>query len=269
MSSVNFFEVIFLSIVQGTTEFFPISSSGHLVLFQFLFGIREPQIMFDIVLHGGTLLAIILYLRKDIIEILFSIIKSKNESNPFLIIRGHIFLLYMLIALIPTALIGILFDKEFEKLFGTLKYIGYSFLITGIILFITKYAKERRNVHVIHPFLIGIFQGLAIAPGISRSGMTIGIALLLGWKKEIATKFSFLLSIPAILGALFYESLKVKQLQNEDLTIMISGVFFSFLVGLISLKYLFSIIKKGKFFIFSFYCFFVGILMIFYNLFWR
>jgi undecaprenyl-diphosphatase len=256
---LSFTEIVLLGIIQGLTEFFPVSSSGHLVLFQNLFGLKEPQIFADVMLHVGTMISLFVFLRKDLLVLMqkfwtFCLNPKKNISDPSMKL-----IFALLLASLPTALIGYLFSDFFESLFASLKAVGFALLLTGGYLFLTKFSKLRTKNFVLHPLIIGLLQGAAIVPGFSRSGLTIGGALFLGWKREDAARFSFLLSIPAILGAALF------QLQKTDITdqpwpVLLTGVVVSAVFGYLALVLLLSIINRGKFFTFSFYCFAVGLL---------
>jgi len=254
---LSFFEIIVLGIIQGITEFFPVSSSGHLVIFQFFFGIHEPQIIADIMLHVGTLISLVIFMRREILELIQSFLKfclnpKKNVSD------SNIKLLFSLVvATLPTACIGYFFSDLFESLFSSIKTVAVSLIMTGFFLFFTKLAKEKKKDIILHPFLIGILQGIAIVPGFSRSGLTIGGALFLGWKRKEAAKFSFLLSIPIILGATLYQ-LQKAEIHSYPWALLLTGVLTAAAFGYLALKLLLNLVNKGKFFSFSFYCFFVG-----------
>jgi len=254
---------IFLGIVQGLTEFLPISSSGHLVFFQSLFGMKEPQLFFDVMLHFGTLLAVVIYFRRDIGGIIRGIGstvtgKRKNEEGIRLF-----FLIF--IASIPTGLMGFLLKDWFESLFSRPGIVGGMLLITGSILWLTRWVKreDRRldKMRWIDAILIGVAQGIAIIPGISRSGATISMGLFCGLNRELAGRFSFLLSIPAILGAMFLELWKVSSM--PELQAVSIGTAMAFLAGFLSLAFLMKVIQMGKIYNFSYYCWGIGVVMIF------
>jgi len=250
------FQAIILGVIQGLTEFFPISSSAHLVIFQHFFSIKKNVVLLDSVLHAGTLLAIILLFWKEILEILESIpsLFKKDKMD-----REGVKLFYLIFAgTIPTAIIGALFKREVESAFLLPKLSGGLLLFTSLILFLTKFTREKSEAKITHAFIIGIFQGLALLPGISRSGVTIASALAIGWKREYAFKFSFLLSIPAVLGANILE-IYSSELSGSNLLVLISGFIFSFIFGYLSLKILSPIVKKGKFYLFSIYCLIIGL----------
>jgi undecaprenyl-diphosphatase len=250
---MKLFEIIILSLVQGITEWLPISSSGHLLITQHLLKISVP-IYYNILLHFATILVIIMVYYKEIWKILlaFSTLNFKNEYAKL----G----LYIIIASIPTAIIGFTFKNLILSFFINLHIVGIGLLATGIILLATKYFNGKRKISLLESIYIGTVQGLAILPGVSRSGATISSGLILGIRKELIATFSFLLSIPAILGAsiLEYES---GIITKEILLAMALTVF----IGYISLKFTIKLINQNKFYYFSPYCITVGILLIIYT----
>ena len=256
---MTIFQIVLLGMIQGLTEFFPVSSSGHLVLFQNIFGMKEPQIFVDVMLHVGTLLSLVFFLRKE----LFSLAKGFwlfLKSPKMYYADPRIKLLFAIfVATIPTVVIGYFGSDFFESLFGSLRRVGTALIITGIYLFLTRFAKERKRNFFSHPFIIGILQGAAIVPGFSRSGLTIGGGIFLGWKREEAAKFSFLLSIPAIFGAAVYQFSKIDA-ASQSWPVILSGVAVSALFGYLALALLVSVINRGKFYVFSYYCFLAGII---------
>ncbi len=249
---MSLIKIIILGIIQGITEFFPISSSGHLVLIQNLLGLKEPQLLVDVMLHLGTVLSLFVFLRKEIKDIVLSFCgfckkPSLKTRNPNMIL-----VLSLIVASIPTFLIGYFFSGLFESLFESPKAVSIALFITALFLFFTKFARQKKVRLPLHPFLIGVLQGIAIVPGFSRSGLTIGGALFLGWKREKAARFSFLLSIPAILGASVFQ-LQKTVLSSQPWSIIIIGIVAAALTGYFSLVFLTEIINKGKFYLFSFY----------------
>ena len=253
--------IIILGIIQGLTEFFPVSSSGHLVLFQNLFGLKEPQIFVDVMLHVGTLISLFVFLRRDLLRLFQGfVLLVRNPQRHYT--DPRIKQLFALgVASIPTALLGYFFSDFFESLFASLRTVGIALVITGCYLFLTKWARTAQRNFLVHPFIIGILQGAAIVPGLSRSGLTIGGAMFLGWKREDAARFSFLLSIPAICGAAVFQMGKIDA-GSQPWVIIITGVAVSALVGYMALSVLVSVINRGKFYAFSFYCFLMGIVAI-------
>jgi undecaprenyl-diphosphatase len=262
---MNIFQSIFLGIVQGLTEFLPISSSGHLVLFQSLFGLKEPPIFFDVMLHLGTLLAVVVYFWADIwgiIKGIVSLAKKKEENREMV----RLFL-WIILATLPTGLLGILFKDWFESFFSKPKIVGLMLIITGLVLWLTRWAKKDGKplgrMRWLDTILIGIAQGLAIIPGISRSGATISTGLFCGLNRELSARFSFLLSIPAILGATLLEMDKMSS--GGPLWITLVGSVIAFGIGILALNLLIKIIRIGKISNFSYYCYGVGILMIIFS----
>lgn len=265
---MNYFEALILGIIQGITEFLPVSSSGHLVLLQNLLGINEPQLFFDITVHVATLGAIIFILRKDIIEcikaVLYIPLALKNKDRDIEKIKNLRLLWLVFLASIPTGIIGFFLKDIFEQMFGSLLCVGTAFIITGSLLWITKRFKEQKNDYSTFPWwsaiLTGIAQGMAITPGISRSGTTIAVLLLLGMQKNIAGRFSFLMALPAITGA------AILQFSNSALDIKISvlcvGFTGAFISGYLALNWLLMIVRHGLIWKFAPYCWCIGILTI-------
>ncbi|MDK2798521.1 MAG: undecaprenyl-diphosphatase [Clostridiales bacterium] len=277
---MNTFVAIVLGIVQGLTEFLPISSSGHLVIFQELFGmndLEESHLLFDTLLHFGTLLSIFLVYNKDmyyLIKEFFGILTdiSKGEVNihasPY---RKMIMLL--ITATIPTVIIGLLFKDMFDLMFKSIRVVGFTLLFTGFLLSISNKlisgSKDEADAKYSNAFIIGLFQGMAIMPGISRSGSTIVAGLLNGFKKEFAVKFSFLISIPAILGAAVLQIPDLLRQGMDNIIIFpyIAGTLAAAITGFIAIKFLINLLNKGKFYLFSYYCWGVGVFIILYSLF--
>jgi undecaprenyl-diphosphatase len=250
--------VSILALVQGLTEFFPVSSSGHLVVLQHLFGISEPQLLLDIVLHVGTLGAVILFLRKEILKTLQLDFRDfKTPYNP----------LYVLVALIPTGIIGLYIEKKADVLFSSPKVVAMMLIITGILLLIPKFLRFSNTPYMtfLKAFLIGVVQGIAVIPGISRSGSTIVVGLLLGLRGEEAGRFSFLISVPAIFGALLLEVRKGVALEF-GLSVYVVGLALAFLSGLLALNLLIWLMKKGattgNLYWFSPYCWALGLCLL-------
>jgi len=246
-------KIILLGIIQGITEFFPISSSGHLVLMQNLLGLKEPQLLVDVMLHLGTVISLLFFLRKEIKEIFISFLRfckkpSLKTKDPDILL-----VFSLLLASIPTFLIGYFFSSTFESLFESPKAVCVALFGTALFLFFTQFAKLKKPNYFLHPLIIGVLQGAAIVPGFSRSGLTIGGALFLGWKRKKATQFSFLLSIPAILGASLFQ-LQKSVISTQPWGIIITGVLTAAVAGYASLVLLVKIVNRGKFYLFSFYC---------------
>jgi undecaprenyl-diphosphatase len=253
---LTLFEAFILSLVQGVTEFLPISSSGHLVFCQKIIGLKHPPVFFDILVHVGTLTAVFIFFKEKIIKIAKEILSGQLK-----------FLFILIIASIPAAIAGIIIESKIEQIFNSLLLLGISFLLNSAILYSLKGFRTKKeaisNLNPQKSLLIGLFQALAILPGVSRSGSTITAGLKTGLEGNQAFEFSFLLAIPAILGALVF---KIKDLLVSNSTNGLSsllGFCVAAITGYISLKILASFVKKGKLHLFAPYTFFLGILSIF------
>lgn len=264
---MTIYEAILLGIVQGLTEFLPISSSGHLAVFQYFLGFEEPAILLDICLHVGTLCAVIFYLWPDlkiITEDILTFFRGYSLKKASGINSGN-FLLSIVVASVPTAIIGLILKSPAEAVFVSVTWIGIMLVITGCIVglsfFIPTYPYRGFSVELRFAFIIGIAQGLAVIPGISRSGITIICALLCGIHRELAGKFSFFISIPAIIGALLL-SFKVESLENIGLIPLFVGFFTAAIIGWLALVALMRLLKKGKLYIFAPYCCLMGLIAI-------
>jgi undecaprenyl-diphosphatase len=260
-------ETIILGIIQGLTEFLPVSSSGHLVVGKNLLGLREPELLLDTVLHFGTLMAVCLYFREDLRQIIREVWRlipkaqgPRPEPGP------HARLAFMVvIGSIPTALIGLIFKDPLERLFGSPAIVGAMLVVTGLIVGITRLIPEahgrRDQVTILMALAIGAAQGLAIVPGISRSGATIVCGLLLGLNRDLAGRFSFILCIPAIIGALLLQ-LDMAAVTRVGAVSLVVGFFVSALVGFLALRLLMRIVRRGHFYYFAPYCWAIGLLTI-------
>ncbi|MBW1806392.1 MAG: undecaprenyl-diphosphate phosphatase [Deltaproteobacteria bacterium] len=259
-------ETILLGIIQGLTEFLPVSSSGHLVLFQNLLGFKEPELLLNASLHMGTLLAVCLYLRSDIRQMATEIWR-KDFKGPYASLT-----LWVLVGTLPTAFIGLVFKDSFETLFGSVRVVGAMLIVTGIILIsirllpsvtkrISREYGTRKRVGLLTALVVGTIQGLAIIPGISRSGSTIVCGLFCGLDRDMAFRFSFLLSVPAIVGALVIE-FSPEAITRTGIVPLLFGFITSAIVGFLSLKLLMSIVRKGLLYYFAPYCWIVGLLII-------
>lgn len=253
---MTFIEAIILGIVQGVTEFLPISSSGHLVLGQYFLGISIPGNSFEIVVHVGTLLSIIVVFRKDLIDILTSIGNKSTQK----------FILTIILGTIPAILVGFFFKEHIEYAFDNVRLVSTALLVTGVLLISTKWTTIRKEkISILDGVLIGIAQACAIIPGISRSGSTIGLGLLMGLDPKQTARFSFILAIPALFGSGLLTTIDTIQSSEMLLpfSVMIAGFLSSFLVGWISLKWLINLLQKGKFYWFGVYCLMVGAVTLF------
>jgi undecaprenyl-diphosphatase len=269
---LDLIQAVSLGIIQGLTEFLPVSSSGHLVLMQNLLGLKEPEILLDICLHVGTLLAIILVFFKDLSGLLVTLFKTPKKikeagSLKSLYENDETFRLGILIicGCVPTAFLGIFFSKAADALYGSVAIVGSALLVTGVVLWMTRYmtaigGRSQLEMRLIDAFIIGIVQGLAIIPGISRSGSTIAAALFLGINREVAGRFSFLLSLPAILGALMLSLHGDVMASDVPFYLILAGSIISGVVGYLALIILLKVVKKGKFSYFAPYCWLIGLI---------
>lgn len=249
---------LFLGVLQGLTEFLPVSSSGHLVLFQQFADIGEDEILFDLVLHVGTLVPVLWFYRREVWAILRDPLFGEG---PLLDRPGTRWILMVGLATLPTGLIGVLFEDLFETLFSNPAILTLSFATTGLILFLTR---KRQSGEIELPqltwkqaLILGVAQGFAITPGISRSGTTISVALMMGLERDFAARFSFLMSVPAILGAvvLHLKDLEVEHVHVDQLLIGGGAALISGYAALVLLVWL---VKGGKLSRFAYYCWFAA-----------
>ena len=254
---MEYFNLILLGIIQGLTEFLPVSSSGHLVFAQHFLGIKSPGTVIEVILHLGTLTSILFFYKKDIFQLITKLFeKDKNSIN---------FSFFVLIGILPAGFAGVFFKDFFTSFFSNVSSTGYFLIFTGIILFSSKFMEHKgKSLSLSSVFMVGLIQAFSIFPGISRSGMTISLALILGIEKEQAFKFSFFLAIPIIFGATLLEIPHILILEYSKIFPLIIGFFTSAISGYLALNLLFKIIIKNKFWIFSIYCFIVGALGIYY-----
>lgn len=241
---MSFFQAIFLGALQGLTEFIPVSSSGHLVIAQSLLpNFSQPGVLFDAALHAGTMLAIIFYFRRRILTF------NKNM------------LLLLFVGSIPAAFIGLLFQKQLENLFLSLRVVGVALLATGAMNWMVDRASAIQNSKFGWPqaLIVGMFQAVAIIPGISRSGSTIFAAIAQGIKKEDAVAFSFLLSVPVVAGAVGLQLFTHSDFTQAQVTNYLLGFLTSFLVGYVSIGIVISALLSHRFKLFAVYCFLAGL----------
>ena len=273
---MEFLHAILLGVVQGLTEFLPISSSGHLVLFQSVLGFDEPEVFFDICLHVGTLVAVCVVFFRQIRLILIELtrlprMKASGISLGSMVqTNQEIRMAYLIIiGSIPTAIIGLFFKQVVDEIFGPIWITGTMLLITGTLLWLTRRcASSGRKVPeftVRDALIIGVIQGLAIMPGISRSGSTISIALFIGIHREIAGRYSFLLSIPAILGALVLGMDSSTLQTSVALPAIAMGTIAAAFSGYIALTILLRVVHQGKLSYFSPYCWLLGSVVLIYT----
>ena len=251
---MNWVEALILGIIQGLTEFLPISSSGHLVLAQYFLDIDEPGVFLEIILHMGTLVAIIYYFFDEIKQLMINILNNKKESI--------IYLSQLIIATVPASCVGLLFYEIIQSAFTSTMVIGL-LIITGLVVGATSMVNKRSNnkkLSFVIAFSIGLFQAFALLPGLSRSGLTISCALFLGIRHEEAARFSFFMAIPVLFGAGIIQLVKIDVTQTISPLLMLVGFISSAVSGYMVIDWLLSIITKHKFHLFSFYCFFIAAL---------
>lgn len=257
MSTSAYLQAAVLGILQGLTEFIPISSSAHLLVLPWLMGWKTMGLTFDVVLHGGTLLAILFYFRREWQEILTETVCSiRNPSQ----IREQILPLALIVGTIPAALVGVLFRGLIEKHLRIPIVVVFTLIVFGLLLWVAERAgKGNRsvgNIRIQDGLWVGLAQALALVPGVSRSGITITVALLLGLSRAEAARFSFLLGTPLLAGALTYELITLNQDpevgQYAVLTLLI-GIIFSFSSGFLCIKYFLIFLQKRTYFPFVAY----------------
>jgi undecaprenyl-diphosphatase len=260
--TMDFLKAFLLGLIQGLTEFLPVSSSGHLVVTQKILGLEGPILFFDVMLHFGTLMAIFIVFAKDIRLILSSMI-SKNRGQHLAAARlGWLAIL----GTIPIGITGILFHDWIERAFESIPVVGSMFIATGFMLFSTRKlcGKRKENeLRVRDAIWVGICQTIALLPGVSRSGMTIGGGLWLGIRREVAVRLSFMMAIPAILGALVLKIFELpEQTQPIGIGPMLIGTLTALLVGLVGLKCLIRLTISGRLHWFAYYLWALGLVML-------
>ena len=259
---MNEIDAIILGVIQGLTEFLPVSSSGHLEITRELLNTNQlpsDNLLMTSVLHFATALSTILVFKKDIYNLIEGLFDKENKTSKSYVIK-------ILIAIVPAGLVGFLLSDEIEFLFsGNMTLVGIMLIITGTLLFLTKILKTKNlKISKVHALIIGLSQAFAVIPGISRSGATICTSLFLGNNKSEAAKFSFLIVIPVIFGAILKDVLSGDIFDNEiKISILIIGFISSFLTGVLACKLMLKIVANNNLIYFSFYCFVLGIISIF------
>ncbi len=253
---MSWLEALILGLVQGLTEFLPVSSSGHLELGKYLLGINaEKSLVFTIVVHGATVLSTIVVFWKDLWILIKGLFQFKRNDETLYILK-------LFISMIPVLIIGLFFIDEVEQFFtGNIIFVGSMLLITSALLASTMFVKSNfRNIRFLDAFIIGIAQAFAVLPGISRSGATISTGLIIGNKKELITKFSFLMVLIPIIGA------NAKSMLDGDISTgagigilpLVVGFLAAFLSGLFACKWMIKIVNNGKLIYFAIYTFIIG-----------
>ncbi|SHJ46185.1 undecaprenyl-diphosphate phosphatase [Maribacter aquivivus] len=257
-------DAIILGIIQGLTEFLPVSSSGHLELGKAILGdnsVPEDSLLFTVILHFATALSTIVVFRKDIWEILSGLFQFKwNEESEFSA--------KIIISMLPAVFIGLFFEEQLEELFGgNIRFVGFMLIITAVLLYFADKAKDTdKKVSFKNAFIVGISQAIAMLPGISRSGATISTSVLLGVDKSKAARFSFLMVVPLIFGKI------AKDLMSGDLNFdgnnniaMGAGFIAAFLAGLAACTWMIKLVRKSKLSYFAIYCLVVGLIAVIYG----
>lgn len=249
-----------LGLLQGLTEFLPVSSSGHLEIGQTLLRTNlEDNLAFAIVVHGATVMSTIVVFFTEIKKLSADVLEFKwNESSRFIA--------KIVVSMIPVLIVGVFFKDFVEDLYsGNIRFVGFMLLITALLLLLTNFVKvNKKDISYLRAFIIGIMQAVAVVPGISRSGATISTALILGVRKDLATRFSFLMVLFPIIGANLLDIFKHAGESNSSVssTALLVGFSAAFISGLFACKLMINIVKKGKLIYFALYCAIVGIIAI-------
>lgn len=264
---MSILEAIILGIVQGLTEFLPVSSSGHLELGKEILGIHpKDPLLFSIVVHGATAISTIIVLNKSIIQLIQGVLKGRKLELQYAMM--------IVISMIPVGIVGLLFESELQTFFeGKIAFVGFMLILTaGLLFFSEKVHSKEGGVSLPKALIIGLAQMVAILPGISRSGATISTALMLGVNKEEAARFSFLMVLPPILGALL---LKIKDYTEANaageamelgIDVLSAGFIAALIAGMFACKWMIAIVKKSKLSYFALYCLIVGLIAITYTM---
>ncbi len=256
---MNWLQALILGIVQGLTEFLPVSSSGHLEIAKSLFGVNtESSFFFTIAVHGATVLSTLFVFRKEIVRLLSGFFKFKmNDETDYS--------LKILLSMVPVLITGLLLKEPIESLFnGNLFFVGLMLLVTALILALSHFVRKRgRNITYKDALIIGFAQALSVIPGISRSGATIATGLIIGNKKDEIAKFSFLMVLLPVIGANFLEIVSGDAVRNTvGLGVILIGFFAAFISGYIACKWMISLVKRSKLIWFAVYCALIGMLSI-------
>lgn len=284
---MSLLQSILMGVIQGVTEFLPVSSSGHLAIFKALFHIEEPGLLFDVLLHVGTLIAVFIVYFRDIWKMIveFFLLLRDFFGNVGIFFKNHFghgdqkyrrlvsngyrkMDLLIIVATIPTGIIGIV-NSDFVEMASELLIVpGICLILTGILLLVAEHtrggSKTPKNISYSNAFIVGICQGIATLPGLSRSGTTITACLVSGFNRKFAVKFSFILSIPAILGSLVFElkDVELAMVTSADMLNYIVGMVVAGVVGFICIKMMLLVVREKKFVGFAIYCFIIGAISI-------
>jgi undecaprenyl-diphosphatase len=258
---MDYIHAIILGIIQGLTEFLPVSSSGHLELGKAILGdeaLKEEGVLFTVIVHFATALSTIVVFRKDIIELITGLFQFKNNEQ-------FQFSLKIILSMIPAVVIGLAFEEQIDALFdGNIFFVGLMLILTAVLLFFADKAKNTlKEVTTKDAIIIGISQAIAILPGISRSGATISTSVLLGVDKSKAARFSFLMVVPLILGKIAKDILSGDiSTETQGIGVLTAGFIAAFLSGLFACQWMIKLVRKSQLKYFAIYCFIVGLIAI-------
>ena len=272
---MSWLEALILGVIQGLTEFLPVSSSGHLTILSNLFGLEgESNLTMIVVLHVATVLSTLFILWKEVVWIFKDLFSRQSWKSYSGLNDGTKYAINILISMIPVGIVGFFFKDTVEEIFGSgLLIVGIMLLVTASLLAFSYFAKprQRENISGWHAFIIGIGQALAVMPGLSRSGTTIATGLLLGNKKEKIAQFSFLMVIPPVLGEALLDVMDIIQngfgsaMSGISPVALIVGFIAAFITGCLACTWMINVVKKGKLIWFAVYCLIVGIFAIIYS----
>mgnify|MGYP001352865530 CR=1 FL=1 len=270
MICLDLFSAVLLGVIQGLTEFLPVSSSGHLVLFSSLLDVREPSVVFEVLVHVGTLAAVLVVFWNEFVQIVqgfFHLLRRPTQAAQlYRTDIGSRLFIWLCAGTLPIVIAALLFKDYVEQLFNSARFVGFALIITGLILFIADRfsgSSRSREQTLLDSLWIGIGQAVAVLPGISRSGTTIAFGLARGLSREQAARFSFLLSIPGILGALV---LSIPDLVGGTVStsggVLFAGMLAAAVTGYAAIRLLLQVVRRGRLVWFSYYTWIVGLLVL-------
>jgi undecaprenyl-diphosphatase len=260
---MGLFDAIFLGLLQGLTEFLPVSSSGHLVIAQSLMkNFKEPGLLFDTILHLATFCAVIIYFRHKVAILLKSLLGLFSYKYRVTYYDNKRFLWAIIISCIPTGIIGLAIKPYADILFSAPVFAGYGLIITSVLLVISDKFNGRYPVDTAKGFWVGVVQGIAVMPGISRSGSTIAASLILGIKREDAVEFSFLMALPAVFGASLLQIRHIESIPGENISYYIFASLVAFVSAFFAIHFMIQFVKKASLKYFALYCLIVGIITV-------
>ena len=271
---MDWLTALIMGIFQGLTEYLPVSSSGHLAIAGELLGIEDPEqvMMFTVVVHVATVCSTLVILRKEIMQLLQGLFRLDQKQVS--LNQEQSYIVNILISMIPVAIVGLCFKDVVEEQFDSLVVVGVCLLITALLLAFSYFSKPRLKEHISRwdALIIGVAQAIAVLPGLSRSGSTIGTGLILGDKKETLAQFSFLMVIPPILGEALLDIVKIAKegldvaMAGISLTALVVGFLASFITGCFACKWMIDLVRKGKMIWFALYCAIVGVVVLIWQL---